>query len=66
MLLGLKNGNIIIRRCGDLEVFIVMDKMGYKHTGPVWSIIPITPNVVATGGEDGAVNIWRIDKLLFS
>lgn len=66
LLLGLKNGNIVIRRWTNLDEYIVLDKPGLKHNGEVWSIKQLAPGIISTGGGDGLVNIWKIDKLLFN
>jgi WD40 repeat protein len=64
-MLGLTSGFVVIRRWSNLDQYLLLDKQGLKHNGSVWAIVPCTAGVVATGGEDGLLNIWRTDKQLF-
>lgn len=65
LLCGLTNGFVVIRRWSNLNQYLLLDKQGLKHSGSVWAIMPCTSGVVATGGDDGVLNIWRTDQILF-
>lgn len=64
-MVGLANGCIVIRRWSNLDQYLLLDKQGLRHNSSVWAIIPCTAGIMATGGEDGLLNIWRTEKQLF-
>ncbi len=66
LILGLQTGIAVARRWSNLNEFIFLDKAGLKHEGTTWTMSNVLQGtVVASGGDDGTVNLWKTESSLF-
>jgi WD40 repeat protein len=57
---GLADGKIMLHSLKNMNSPLVLDQTAIRHQGTVWKIVSPAPGVIATGGEDGFLVVWRI------
>lgn len=63
LIIGLLDGNIVLRSCITLKILFVVDS-GICFTKAIWSIASLGQSCFATGTDDGNVIVWRIQHAL--
>lgn len=61
--MGLLDGGIVVRSCVTMNILFVLDN-SICHTKAVWAITSLGQSCFATGGDDGNLVAWRVDKPL--
>ena len=62
VVVGLADGRLLLHGLKDMDNPVNLDQAAIRHQGTVWTVASICPGVLATGGEDGNLIVWRIDK----
>lgn len=60
--MGLADGKIMLHTLKNMENPLILDQIAIRHQGTVWKIVSPSPGIIATGGEDGFLVVWRIDR----
>lgn len=63
LLVGLLDGSIVARSCASMNILFVLDA-SICRTKAVWSITNLGQSCFATGGDDGNLIVWKVERAL--
>jgi hypothetical protein len=63
LIIGLNDGKILIRSCASMKLLISLDP-SFGQQKAIWSVVSLGQSCFVTGGVDGALIFWRIDRAL--